>query len=125
MVQVSLFQRKNWQEGSSIGILTGGSQKIKTTNIDPETAVLKYIKELVKEPALIHQFFAIFAKTNCSLFENFQKPEINMVFIKIKEYITNNQCGGAYPLWQVLYPLFPDLFSKNRTQIRSDFQNQN
>jgi hypothetical protein len=46
VVQVSLFQRKNWQEGSGIWILTGGSQKIKTTNIDLETAVLKYIKEV-------------------------------------------------------------------------------
>ncbi len=36
-----------------------------------------------------------------------------------------HQCGGAYPLWQVLYPLVPDLFSKNQTQTRSDFQNQN
>jgi hypothetical protein len=45
VVQVSLLQRKNWQEGSGIWILTGGSQKIKTTNIDLETAVLKYIKE--------------------------------------------------------------------------------
>ncbi len=84
MVQVSLFQRKNWQEGSSIWILTGGSQKIQTTNIDPETAVLKYIKELVKEPTLMHQFFAIFAKKNGSFFENFQKPEINMVLSKSK-----------------------------------------
>jgi hypothetical protein len=46
VVQVSLFQRKNWQEGSGIWILTGGSQKTKTTNIDLETAVVKRIKEV-------------------------------------------------------------------------------
>jgi hypothetical protein len=35
-----------------------------------------------------------------------------------------HQCGAAYPLWQV-QPLVPDSFSKNHTQTRSDFQNQN
>jgi hypothetical protein len=61
VVQVSLFQRKNWQEGSGIWILTGGSQKIKTTNIDLETAVLKCIKEVPSErtypdPPILSQF---------------------------------------------------------------------
>jgi hypothetical protein len=35
-----------------------------------------------------------------------------------------HQCGAAYPLWQVEPPV-PDSFSKNHTQTRSDFQNQN
>ncbi len=51
--------------------------KIKTTNIDLETAVLKYIKQVPSQrtypdpPILSH-----FCKKHI---ENFQKPEINMV----------------------------------------------
>jgi hypothetical protein len=60
---------------------TGGSQKIKTTNIDLETAVLKYIKEVPSQrtypdPPILSHFCK---KTNCSFFENFQKPVINVV----------------------------------------------
>jgi hypothetical protein len=68
--------KKGQVYGSLLEALKKSKQPLLTEKLQFSNISKKY---LVIEPTLIHQFFAIFAKANCSLFENFQKPEINMV----------------------------------------------